>query len=86
MGIDEGLEVLARLESGDREQVRGPKIRSWTIRAKLVPRGRVRDVHAILANAEHSRYVLARVRGVDEHDVTRLRGVPVLAPVHRARP
>ena len=73
VGIDEGLEVLPWLESRDGEQVRAPRGR---------PRGHPGETPAARPGARRAPapprtpsgrdHVVARVRGVDEHDVARL--------------
>src|SRR6202007_1141722 len=79
-GRDRILEVLARLERPDREEV-------LALRAPAVGRERrvdagVRDVNAGAVDTECRRDVGTRELGVDDDDVARLRDVPVLRTVH----
>ena len=79
VGLDERLEVLARLERRDGEEVRRAEVGRRPVGRELGPRRRMSDVDTPLRHAEHLDDVAARVLGVHEDEVAGLGRVPVLA-------
>ncbi len=84
--LDQHLEVLPRLERGDREDVRCPEIRGRAVGREHGLGCRVRDADSLGRDPERRGDVTAREGRVHEDDVAGLGRVSVLARVHRPRP
>ena len=82
MCVGERLQVLARLEGGDGEDVGRAELGGPSLRREHVLDARRGNANARGVDAEQLGHVGARERRVDEDHVARPGGVRVLAPVH----
>ena len=85
MRLGERLQVLARLQRGDREQVGRSQVGGGAVRDEHGLDARVSDADALRPDTEELTDLAPGERRVDEEDVAGAGGVRVLAPVHRLR-
>ena len=85
-GRDDRFDVLAPIGGCDCEHVRGPQIRALAVGTEAWVNSRPGEADPVERDPEPLVHVRSGEAGVDEDEVTRARGVSVLAAVHAVRP